>query len=108
MVKKWPKWSCKKSWNSYIINIFDTYLLCYSVRIETMGRLVETGQIIVADSKNSIAVQTLIPSEYIEWIREVDNKVIFKIKDNIDVEQLVQDINNLQYNLVMGNYAKYT
>ena len=73
-----------------------------------MGRLVETGQVIVADNKNSIAVQTLIPSDYIEWIREVDNKVIFKIKDNIDVEQLVRDINNLQYNLVMGNYAKYT
>ena len=73
-----------------------------------MGRLVETGQVIVADSKNSVAVQTLIPSDYIEWIREVDNKVIFKIKDNIDVEQLVKDINNLQYNLVMGNYAKYT
>ena len=40
-----------------------------------MGRLVETGQVIVADSKNSVAVQTLIPSDYIEWIREVDNKV---------------------------------
>ena len=73
-----------------------------------MGRLVETGQVIVADSKNSVAVQTLIPSDYIEWIREVNNKVIFKIKDNIDVEELVKDINNLQYNLVMGNYAKYT
>ena len=73
-----------------------------------MGRLVETGQVIVAESKNSVAVQTLIPSYYIEWIREVDNKDIFKINDNIDVEQLVQDINNLQYNLVMGNYAKYT
>ena len=54
-----------------------------------MARLVETGQIIVTDSKNSIAVQTLIPSDYIEWIREVNNKVIFKIKDNIDVEELV-------------------
>ena len=73
-----------------------------------MGRLVETGQIIVTDSKNSIAVQTLIPSDYIEWIREVNNKVIFKIKDNIDVEELVRDINNLQYNLARGNYAKYT
>jgi hypothetical protein len=73
-----------------------------------MGRLVETGQVIVTDSKNSIAVQTLIPPDYIEWIREVNNKVIFKIKDNIDVEELVKDINNLQYNLVRGNYAKYT
>ena len=73
-----------------------------------MGRLVETGQVIVTDSKNSIAVQTLIPPDYIEWIREVNNKVIFKIKDNIDVEQLVKDINNLQFNLVRGNYAKYT
>lgn len=73
-----------------------------------MGRLVETGQVIVTDSKNSIAVQTLIPPDYIEWIREVNNKVIFKIKDNIDVEQLVKDINDLQYNLVRGNYAKYT
>ena len=73
-----------------------------------MGRLVETGHVIVTDSKNSIAVQTLIPPDYIEWIREVNNKVIFKIKDNIDVEQLVKDINDLQYNLVRGNYAKYT
>ena len=73
-----------------------------------MGRLVETGQVIVTDSKNAIAVQTLIPTDYIEWIREVNNKVIFKIKDNIDVEQLVKDINDLQYNLVRGNYAKYT
>ena len=73
-----------------------------------MGRLVETGHVIVTDTKNSIAVQTLIPDEYIEWIREVNNKVIFKIKDNIDVEELVRDINNLQYNLVRGNYAKYT
>jgi hypothetical protein len=73
-----------------------------------MGRLVETGQVIVTDSKNSIAVQTLIPPDYIEWIREVNNKVIFKIKDSIDVEQLVKDINDLQYNLVRGNYAKYT
>jgi len=73
-----------------------------------MGRLVETGHVIVTDSKNSIAVQTLIPDEYIEWIREVNNKVIFKIKDNIDVEELVKDINNLQYNLVRGNYAKYS
>ena len=73
-----------------------------------MGRVVETGHIIITDSKNSIAVQTLIPDEYIEWIREVNNKVIFKIKDNIDVEELVRDINNLQYNLVRGNYAKYT
>ena len=73
-----------------------------------MGRLVETGQVIVADSKNSVAVQTLIPEDYIEWIREVNNKVIFKIKDNIDIEELVRDINNLQYNLVRGNYAKYT
>ena len=73
-----------------------------------MGRLVETGQVNIADSKISVAVQTLIPSDYIEWIREVNNKVIFKIKDDIDVEQLVKDINNLQYNLVMGNYAKYT
>ena len=73
-----------------------------------MGRLVETGHIIITDSKNSIAVQTLIPDEYIEWIREVNNKVIFKIKDNIDVEELVRDINNLQYNLVRGNYAKYS
>ena len=73
-----------------------------------MPRLVETGHIIITESKNSMAVQALIPPDYIEWIREVDNKVIFKIKDNIDVEQLVQDINNLQYNLVMGNYAKYT
>ena len=73
-----------------------------------MGRLVETGQVIVTDSKNSIAVQTLIPPDYIEWIREVNNKVIFKIKDSIDVEQLVKDINDLQYNLVRGNYAKYS
>jgi len=73
-----------------------------------MGRLVETGQVIVTDSKNSIAVQTLIPPDYIEWIREVNNKVIFKIKDSIDVELLVKDINDLQYNLVRGNYAKYT
>ena len=73
-----------------------------------MGRLVETGQIIVTDSNNSIVVQTLILSDYIEWIREVNNKVIFKIKDNIDVEGLVRDINNLQYNLVRGNYAKYS
>ena len=73
-----------------------------------MGRLVETGHIIITDSKNSIAVQTLIPDEYIEWIREVNNKVVFKIKDNIDVEELVRDINNLQYNLVRGNYAKYS
>ena len=73
-----------------------------------MGRLVETGQVIVTDSKNAIAVQTLIPPDYIEWIREVNNKVIFKIKDSIDVEELVKDINNLQYNLVRGNYAKYT
>ena len=73
-----------------------------------MGRLVETGHVIVTDSKNSIAVQTLIPDDYIEWIREVNNKVIFKIKDNIDVEELVKDINNLQYNLVRGNYAKYS
>ena len=73
-----------------------------------MGRLVETGHVIVTDTKNSIAVQTLIPDEYIEWIREVNNKVIFKIKDNIDVEELVRDINNLQYNLVRGNYAKYS
>lgn len=73
-----------------------------------MGRLVETGQVIVTDSKNSIAVQTLIPPDYIEWIREVNSKVIFKIKDNIDVELLVKDINDLQYNLVRGNYAKYT
>ena len=73
-----------------------------------MGRLVETGHVIVTDSKNSIAVQTLIPDDYIEWIREVNNKVIFKIKDNIDVEELVRDINNLQYNLVRGNYAKYS
>ena len=73
-----------------------------------MGRLVETGQVIVTDSKNSIAVQTLIPPDYIERIREVNNKVIFKIKDSIDVEQLVKDINDLQYNLVRGNYAKYT
>ena len=73
-----------------------------------MGRLVETGQVIVTDSKNSIAVQTLIPPDYIEWIREVNNKVILKIKDSIDVEQLVKDINDLQYNLVRGNYAKYT
>ena len=73
-----------------------------------MGRLVETGQVIIADSKNSVAVQTLIPSDYIEWIREVNNKVIFKIKDNIDVEELVRDINNLQYNLQRGNYAKYS
>ena len=73
-----------------------------------MGRLVETGQVIVTDSKNSIAVQTLIPPDYIEWIREVNNKVIFKIKDNIDAEELVKDINNLQYNLVRGNYAKYS
>ena len=73
-----------------------------------MGRLVETGHIIITDSKNSIAVQTLIPDEYIEWIREVNNKVIFKIKDNIDGEELVRDINNLQYNLVRGNYAKYS
>jgi len=73
-----------------------------------MGRLVETGHVIVTDSKNSIAVQTLIPPDYIEWIREVNNKVIFKIKDNIDVEELVKDINNLQYNLVRGNYAKYS
>ena len=72
------------------------------------GRLVETGQVIVTDSKNSIAVQTLIPPDYIEWIREVNNKVIFKIKDSIDVELLVKDINDLQYNLVRGNYAKYT
>lgn len=73
-----------------------------------MGRLVETGQVIVADSKNSIAVQSLIPPEYIEWIREVNNKVIFKIKDNVDVEELVRDINNLQYKLLRGNYEKYT
>ena len=73
-----------------------------------MGRLVETGQVIVADSKNSVAVQTLIPPDYIEWIREVNDRVIFKIKDNIDVEGLVRDINNLQYNLIRGNYAKYT
>ena len=73
-----------------------------------MGRLVETGQVIVADSNNSVAVLTLIPSDYIEWIREVNNKVIFKIKDNIDVEELVRDINNLQYNLLRGNYAKYS
>ena len=86
----------------------QTSSYCYFVRIKTMPRLVETGQIIITESKNSIAVQTLIPSDYIEWIREVNDKVIFKIKDNIDVEQLVKDINNLQYNLLRGNYAKYT
>ena len=73
-----------------------------------MPRLVETGQIIITETKNSMAVQALIPPDYIEWIREVNNKVIFKIKDNIDVEELVRDINNLQYNLVRGNYAKYS
>ena len=73
-----------------------------------MPRLVETGQIIITESKNSIAVQALIPPDYIEWIREVNDRVIFKIKDNIDVEELVRDINNLQYKLLRGNYAKYT
>ena len=73
-----------------------------------MPRLVETGHIIITESKNSMAVQALIPPDYIEWIREVNDRVIFKIKDNIDVEELVRDINNLQYNLVRGNYAKYT
>ena len=73
-----------------------------------MPRLVETGQIIITETKNSIAVQALIPPDYIEWIREVNDRVIFKIKDNIDVEELVRDINNLQYKLLRGNYAKYT
>ena len=73
-----------------------------------MPRLVETGHIIITESKNSMAVQALIPPDYIEWIREVNDRVIFKIKDNIDVEELVRDINNLQYNLLRGNYAKYT
>ena len=73
-----------------------------------MPRLVEPGQIIITESKNSIAVQALIPPDYIEWIREVNDRVIFKIKDNIDVEELVRDINNLQYKLLRGNYAKYT
>tara|TARA_Y100000592_G_scaffold38370_1_gene60713 strand:- start:1169 stop:1390 length:222 start_codon:yes stop_codon:yes gene_type:complete len=73
-----------------------------------MPRLVETGQIIITETKNSMAVQVLIPPDYIEWIREVNDKVIFKIKDNIDVEELVRDINNLQYKLLRGNYAKYT
>jgi len=73
-----------------------------------MPRLVETGQIIITESKNSMAVQALIPPDYIEWIREVNDRVIFKIKDNIDVEELVRDINNLQYKLLRGNYAKYT
>ena len=73
-----------------------------------MPRLVETGQIIITEIKNSMAVQALIPPDYIEWIREVNDRVIFKIKDNIDVEELVRDINNLQYKLLRGNYAKYT
>ena len=73
-----------------------------------MPRLVETGHIIITESKNSMAVQALIPPDYIEWIREVNDRVIFKIKDNIDVEELVRDINNLQYKLLRGNYAKYT
>jgi|TARA_R100000030_G_scaffold44306_1_gene33446 hypothetical protein len=73
-----------------------------------MPRLVETGQIIITETKNSMAVQALIPPDYIEWIREVNDRVIFKIKDNIDVEELVRDINNLQYKLLRGNYAKYT
>ena len=73
-----------------------------------MPRLVETGQLIITETKNSMAVQALIPPDYIEWIREVNDRVIFKIKDNIDVEELVRDINNLQYKLLRGNYAKYT
>jgi len=73
-----------------------------------MPRLVETGQIIITESKNSMAVQALIPPDYIEWIREVNDRVVFKIKDNIDVEELVRDINDLQYKLLRGNYAKYT
>jgi len=73
-----------------------------------MPRLVETGQIIITEIKNSMAVQALIPPDYIEWIREVNDRVIVKIKDNIDVEELVRDINNLQYKLLRGNYAKYT
>ena len=73
-----------------------------------MPRLVETEQIIITETKNSMAVQALIPPDYIEWIREVNDRVIFKIKDNIDVEELVRDINNLQYKLLRGNYAKYT
>lgn len=73
-----------------------------------MPRLVETGQIIITETKNSMAVQALIPPDYIEWIREVNDRVIFKIKDNIDVEELVRDINNLQYKLLRGNYARYT
>ena len=73
-----------------------------------MPRLVETGQIIITEIKNSMAVQALIPPDYIEWIREVNDRVVFKIKDNIDVEELVRDINNLQYKLLRGNYAKYT
>ena len=73
-----------------------------------MPRLVETGQIIITETKNSMAVQAFIPPDYIEWIREVNDRVIFKIKDNIDVEELVRDINNLQYKLLRGNYAKYT
>jgi len=73
-----------------------------------VGRLVETGHVIISDSKNSIAIQTLIPEDYIEWIREINGKVVIKIKDNIDVEDLVKDINDLQYNLLRGNYAKYT
>ena len=73
-----------------------------------MPRLVETGQIIITESKNSMAVQALIPPDYIEWIREVNDRVVFKIKDNIDVEELVRDINDLQYKLLRGNYARYT
>ena len=65
-----------------------------------MGRLVETGQVIVTDSKNSIAVQTLIPPDYIEWIREVNNKVIFKIEDRVDYlksRNLEHYINELEF-----------
>ena len=56
-------------------------------------------QIIVTDDDGFLAVKALLPNGSIEWVRSIDDTVIVKLKDDINLEYVEKTLNSIHRTL---------
>ena len=56
-------------------------------------------QIIVTDDDGFLAIKALLPNESIEWVRSIDDTVIVKLKDDINLEYVEKTLNSIHRTL---------
>lgn len=60
-----------------------------------------TADIIITDDEGYLILKGMLPEDAIVWTRSVGKKVAVKLKDDIDLDYLVKNLNSLTRTLTL-------